>query len=76
VCGKDIFNFRKNLNFFDKLSFDEFIISITINPRLLKDIVKLKQFHGKHNEIPNELTTPSNSVKPEPSFEVGSKCFW
>jgi hypothetical protein len=37
--------------------------------------VKLKQFHGKPNEIFNELITPSNSVKPRSSLEAGSDCF-
>jgi hypothetical protein len=43
---------------------------------LLKDIVKLKQFHGKPNEIPNESITPSNSVKPRSFLEVGSDFLW
>jgi hypothetical protein len=38
--------------------------------------VKLKQFHGKPNEIFNELITPSNSVKPRSSLEAGSDFFW
>lgn len=63
--------FRKNWENFDKLSIDEFIISVEIIPRSLKDIVKLKQFHTKPNEIPNELITPSNTVKPRSSLEVG-----